>query len=307
MILIYVFKVAILGSGFWLKFFGDLPKSIKISNAFLKAIFKSYSMIILVFFIRAFSCTGCNNINREKNHSLCFEKWQQNQNLKIGVQCCLSNSKGSVNTFDVPVILLSANCHHALEKQSKRKGCQAKLKCIPRKLRDIEGFLNFLDMLNLIPFVKYQNWKCFNTNDYFKANKFPLNHFSVKELKRLHTLTQRLNGNFCRSILLEYYVKFGSRYLRKDICEETYEEKSLPFQRGRGKNRFTVFNPLKQMTKSICLINEFNQTTCSTNVEYIKHKLATPVTIFENYYDQWREMGVTIPEKLIFYCGCFLN
>ena len=294
-IMIYVFKVWILRSGFWLKFFGDLPKSR--FQTFFKTILQSYSMIILIFLLRAFTCTGCNNINRETKQSICFEKWQQSRNLKTALQCCLSNSKGSFNTYDVPVILLPTNCHHSLNKQSHRKRCQPILKCLPRTLKDVEKFFNFLDMLNLIPFVKYQNWKCFNSNDHFKVD------FSVKKLKRLHALRPRLNANFCRSILLEYYVQSSLRYLLKDICED----KILPFQRGRGKVRFTVFNPLKQIVRPVCLIDELNQATCSSNVEYLKQKLATPVTIFDNFYAEWREMGISIPDKLIFFCGCFLN
>ena len=264
-------------------------------------------MIILIFLLRAFTCTGCNNINRETKHSICFEKWQQLPNLKTALQCCLSNSKGSFNTYDVPVILLPPNCHHYPNRQFKRKRCQPILKCLPRTLKDVERFFNFLDMLNFIPFVKYQNWKCFNSNDHFKLDKNLLNHFSVKKLKRLQTLRPRLNANFCRSILLEYYAQSSLRYLLKDICEETYEEKILPFQRGRGKASFTVFNPLKQMARSICFINELNETTCSRDVQYLKQKLATPVTIFDNFYDEWHEMGISIPDEMNLFCGCFLN
>ena len=262
-------------------------------------------MIILIFLLRAFTCTGCNNINRETKHSICFEKWQQSQNLKTALQCCLSNSKGSFNTYHVPVILLPANCHHDPNRQLNRKRCQPNLKCLPRTLKDVERFFNFLDMLNFIPFVKYQNWKCFNSNDHF--DKVLLNHFPVKNLKRLQALRPRLKGNFCRSALLEYNAQSSFRYLLKDICEETYEGRILPFQRGRGKVRFTVFNPLKQMARSICFINELNQATCSSNVQYLKQKLATPVTIFEKFYDEWGEMGISIPDKMSFYCGCFLN
>ena len=267
-------------------------------------------MLILLFTIGfSQSYSGCNQIDPNTGQSICYQNWKQSPDSKSALKCCLSTARDNFNLFDVPIFLLSSytpsdiKCHYSPSAES----CSPQLKCVPENLKDVLGFFNFLDMYQNIPFKdfsknKTSNWNCFQSRDGRMWDRFLPKHFSYKRIQLLQTLENRLNQNFCRSILLEY-VMYGSRYIRRDLCEDSF---IFPFRLPRRKNRFRIFNSLERNMAKICMVNDSNQELCTGDSKlFMELQYKNPITVFSDFSSAWRDMGVLDRNNFNWFCGCF--
>ena len=272
---------------------------------------RTKDMLIFLFLIRVCHSTpGCNEKNLE-NKSLCHQKWMHEKHLISALRCCLSYKRDTINVFEVPIIMLKTytpfdiKCQRYPHEYTKR--CTPHYKCLPKNLKDIEAFFNFLDLYKSIPkssiMNKSSNWDCFNTHDDFDLKNYPLKHFPDKRLDRLVSLKKRLNGNFCRTLILDYISKIGIRYLQRDICQ-TYDGLALPFFRTRKPKRFSLFNPLKELSYPICMQNPLNEIECTYDAKFFM-KQVDPIKIFTNFYQEWQQLGVLVNDDIKIVCGCF--
>ena len=266
--------------------------------------------LLVYFFTISHTLSGCNNIHPITKKSTCFENWQKRENLKLGLQCCLSNEEASLRKFDVPVIMVhnftpfNFKCLRSRDEQQ----CKPKLKCLPKNLRDLHDFFNFLDLLRSIPFETkndHSNWHCFNTVDNFDIEKLLSNQKRLKTNSYL-ALKNHLRKNFCRTLLFKYITTHRTRVLQKDLCENI--DKIAPFHKGQKPKRFGLLNPLKQIIGKLCWLDKSSKLICSYDSQlYIQTQMTTSIPIFTNHYNEWRELGISIQKDMYFFCGCFIR
>ena len=268
--------------------------------------------LLLYFFNISESLSGCNKVHPQSRKSICYENWRGTRNNKNGLQCCFSKNRDNMSVFEVPIIILqdftpfNFNCLRSYSNQR----CTPRDKCLPKNLRDIQGFFNFLDILKSIPSKDSNdtpNWNCYNTYDEFESQNFSPKNDNFQTAKIYPELKNRLNKNFCRSILFFYFTTYGRHALQKDLCEDNFD--IFPsHKRGKSK-RFRVFNPLKQTFQPLCWVNDSSQLICSNRPKlYIKHQLNNSIHVFSNHYQQWTDFGVSLKQfqtDVNTYCGCF--
>ena len=267
---------------------------------------------------------GCNDV-ANNGQSQCFQQWKSNKKeIKQALQCCMNYREGDYNHFNVPIIVLPSlpsKTEFRACRASSSKNCQPSTKCSPESVNDIEGFFNFLDLYRKIPFPDYYpeqtkslNWECFNSNDnlsgYHHQSLQKEFTFNKRRSGRVTIPETRFNDNFCRSLIYEYHKNYGPKVVKNDICEST---KIFPYQRN-GRLEFSEFNPngSNQYLKSRISINqslrahvsdkgvEFIPRKCFRkkyyNISTLENALEKNITIFQNFYDDWRSMGVQFQE-----------
>ena len=286
---------------------------------------------------------GCNDVAQKNGPSSCYEHWQKKDKVDAqdrqaadldAVRCCINNRvsirEENYNEFNVPFIVLE----QPLSKQplnfrecrnSSRYSCIPEAKCFPQRKHDIHGFFNFLDLYRKIPFEDYPdqtkslNWECYNTNDNF-----------VPETEIDSRIGRRIENNFCRYIVYDYFIANKSRSFTEDICQDSYEydDQILPFQRRgklerRDKLEFSQLNQYQNfaLRSPIIMLRNVRKnyrgdptTRVKTIAQYNSVK-KRPITIFEDFYERWKNMGVQFPEDFqrnksapihrTTNCGCF--
>ena len=225
----------------------------------------------------------------------------------------MNNREGTNNEFNVPFIVLeqplseqSLNFREC--RNSSRYSCIPEAKCYPKTPHDIHGFFNFLDLYRKIPFVNYPdqtkslNWECYYTNDGFGG----LKHFKTS-IENNVVPRRRFKNNFCRFMIYDYFITNRSSSFTKDICQTSNEyDKILPYQPPNlkdSKRKFSELNrhPNFDLRSPIKMLdNERNVVKVRNITEYDSVKnLSKSITIFEDFYYTWKEMGVKFPEDYL--------
>ena len=267
------------------------------------------------------SLPGCNELE-ENGRSKCSTIWQEGH--VDALKCCVSNRVGSRNIFDVPVITIQSRLPVQNQcRKTFKKRCFPNIKCLPLSFYDLEGYFNYLDFLQKIPFTDFENhqkpsnWNCYNSLDDFKNfNLFDYpSHRRQFNPKRLENIRKRLKNNFCRTLLLKYYLTYGPKTLSKDVClgSSLTKDHVLPHQINSRDNRLSHFDQRRlrfldesTLAHSISFLDKNNHFDRTYIIDsYIRNRKTTSVGLFYNYEQIWAEFNVHFNGIIDVHCGCF--